>query len=455
MNARINYENTSDTVYDPGNSLYWDVDSTDRELARAFDLCNGCRMCFKYCPSFPTLFQLMDEKQDVFALSAEDKDKIVGECYQCKICYVKCPYTDRDHHKFNLDYPALLQRAVHVKARKEGVPFRDKFLANSDFAGKTAGLLSGLANKAMKSNFHRRIMEAILGIHRNKRMPEFHSTSFMRWFKKKPAVPVQAGQEKVVLFSTCFVNYNNPQLGRDTVEVLEKNQVHVDCPEQNCCGMPGLNSGDLDWAISKMKKNVESLYPYAKEGYRILAINPTCSLTLKKEYVSFLPPELKEKAQAVASATMDVHEYLFELKKQEKFNRDFKSSPGKVGYHVPCHLRAQNIGYRSRDILRLIPGAEIAVVDECCGHNGTWAMKEEYFEMSLEAGKRAFDGLKEKEASHIATDCPLAAIQIEQGMGLGERPDHPVQILARAYRKPEDGGFPDAISSDENGKTGS
>lgn len=447
----ISYDNTQDTIYDPKNAKYWDRSSLDRELGRAFDLCNGCRMCFKYCPSFPTLFTLMDDKQSVFELSADEKKQIIGECYQCKICYVKCPYTDRDHHNFNLDYPALLQRAVHVQAREEGVPARDKFLQDAEFAGKAgSGLISGLANRVMKSNFHRRIMEAILGLHRSKKMPEFHKTTFARWFRRHKQPLSEKPGEKVVLFSTCFVNYNHPELGKDTVEVLEKNGVSVEHPEQTCCGMPGLNSGDLKWALSRMTKNVESLFPYAQQGYKILAINPTCSLTLKKEYIQFMPEEYQVKAAAVAAATMDVHEYLFELKRQEKFNRNFESSPGAVAYHVPCHLRAQNIGYRSRDIMRLIPGAEIAVVDECCGHNGNWAMKEEYFEMSLKAGKRAFDGIKEKEGARVATDCPLAAIQLEQGASLDERPVHPVQILARAYKKPQDGGFPEAAKKENS-----
>lgn len=446
-NPNISYEDTKDTVYDPKNPKYWDRQSLDRELARAFDLCNGCRMCFKYCPSFPTLFTIMDDKQSVFDLTGDEKKKIIGECYQCKICYVKCPYTDRDGHSFNLDYPALLQRAVHVQTREEGVPLRDKMLQNAELAGKMGGMISSLANRVMNSNFHRRIMEAILGLHRNKKMPEFHRTPFARWFKmrKKPAA---VSGDRVVLFSTCFVNYNHPELGKDTVEVLEKNGASVEHPEQVCCGMPGLNSGDLNWALSKMEKNVQVLFPYAEQGYRILAINPTCSLTLKKEYVQFLPEELRAKAEKVAAAVMDVHEYLFELKKQDRLNRDFASSPGSVAYHAPCHLRAQNIGFRSRDIMRLIPGAQIAVVDECCGHNGNWAMKEEYFEMSLEAGKRAFEGIREHEGAKVATDCPLAAIQIEQGAGLSERPVHPVQILAKAYRTPAAGGFPAAAKKE-------
>lgn len=450
--GNISYENTTDVTYNPQEAKYWDETSLNKELDRAFDLCNGCRMCFKYCPSFPSLFELVDgpANGDVRNLTEENKDRIIGECFQCKICYVKCPYTDRDHHPFNLDFPALLQRAVHVRNKRKGVPLREKILQNADLAGKiTTGLISKVANTISQSNFHRRIAEAILGIHRNKTLPLFHKTSFMRWFKNfRKQNPPKKSDDKVVLFATCFVNYNNPRVGIDAVNVLEKSNVEVTCPSQNCCGMPGLNSGDLDFALSKMKSNVESLYPYVKEGYKILAINPTCSLTLKKEYENFLPSEYQEKAGAVARATMDLHEYLFELKKSDRFNRDFKSTPTTVAYHVPCHLRAQNIGFRSRDILRLIPGSTIAPVDECCGHNGTWAMKEEYFEMSLKAGGRAFQDLKEKDANEVATDCPLAAIQLEQGMKLDKRPVHPIQILARAYLSPEEGGFAEKVEQE-------
>ena len=422
-------------------------------MARTFDICHGCRMCFKYCPSFPSLFAALDGHADgdVNRLTSEDKEKVVGECYQCKICYVKCPYTDRDGHAYNLDYPALMQRAVHVRVREKGVPLRDKVLQNADLAGKSAtGLISKVANYFLKSNFHRAIAEAVIGIHKKKLLPEFHTSSFFSWFRKRK--DGLESSEKVVLFATCFVNYNNPAIGVDAVRVLEKNDIEVKCPSQNCCGMPGLNTGDLDWAVEKMKANVESLYPYARDGYKILAINPTCSLTMKKEYRQFLPPEWREKAGVVADAVLDFHEYLFERKKEGKFNRDFKSSPGSVALHLPCHLRAQNIGYRSRDIVRTIPGTKIGLVEECCGHNGTWAMKKEYFELSLEAGKRAFEGLsehKKEKGGVVATDCPLAAIQIEQGASLEERPLHPIQIVARAYLPPDQGGFEHPVQEDK------
>ncbi len=436
----ISYENTADISYNPADAKYWDESSLQRELNRAFDLCNGCRMCFKYCPSFPSLFEIADQYDaDVTQLTKAETDRVVNECYQCKVCYVKCPYTDRDNHKYNLNYPALLQRATHVRARREGVDFRDKMLEKPELSGKMAGVFAGLVNKLMKNDIHRAVMQAIMGIHKKKLLPDFHRTSFVRWFGKRKNG--RKSDTKVVLFSTCFVNYNEPRIGVDAVEVFEKNGIEVLVPDQGCCGMPGLNTGDLKFAVEKIRKNVESLFPYAEKGIPILAVNPTCSLTLKHEMLPFVPDDLRAKAEVVAKATRDLLEYVFELKQAGRLDRNFQSTPGPVAYHAPCHLRAQNIGFRSRDILKLIPGADIGVVDECCGHNGTWAMKEEYFEMSLSAGKRAFEGLKEKNTDKVATDCPLAALQLQQGMNLKDRPVHPVQILAKAYRKPGEGGF--------------
>lgn len=447
---------TEDAIIDPKNPKYWDEQSLQNELNRSFDICNGCRMCFKYCPSFPTLFDALDDEAttdgDVTKLSAKTTDQVIDECFQCKLCYVNCPYTDKDKHAFDLNFPALMQRAVHHKAKKKGVPLRRKVLQNADLAGKAnTGLISAVVNKAMKSNFHRAIAQAILGIHKNKKMPEFHRTSFAKWFakRKKPDGFVADERNKVVLFSTCFVNYNNPQVGKDAVEVLEKNQCSVECPKQNCCGMPGLESGDLKWVKKKMKSNIDSLAPYVEKGYKILAINPTCSLTLKEEYPRYMEGEYEEKAKALSGATRDLHEYLWELKQDERLNRDFKSSPESVAYHVPCHLRAQHIGYRSRDIMRLIPGNQIGLVSECCGHDGTWAMRKEHFDQSMKVGDKAFKELKEADANEVSTDCPLAAIQLEQGMDLDKTPTHPIQILAKAYRAPEDGGFPNPVQKEE------
>ena len=450
----VQQTNLENAIYDPKNHRYWERDSLEKELSRTFDICHGCRMCFNYCFSFPTLFNALDDyaNGDVEKITKEDKDKIINECYHCKLCYVNCPYTDKDNHAFNLNFPALMQRAVHIRAREEGISMRDKVLENADLAGiLNTGIISKIVNYSFRSHFHRVMIEKILGIHRQKLMPEFHLSGFSKWFKKyKKKNRKLHTKHKVVLFSTCFVNFNNPEIGKDAVFVLEKNQCNVEHPKQNCCGMPGINTGDLKFALKKIRNNIKNLFPYVEKGYRILIINPTCSMTLKHEYPLYAgmlgktkqeEEEWTDKAKKIAEATRDIHEYLWELKKEDQFNRDFKSSPGTVAYHAPCHLRAQWKGFPSRDLIRLIPETQIAFVAECSGHDGTWSMKKENFEKSLQCGKKAFEQLKQKNANFITTDCPLAAIQIKQGANLNELPMHPIQLLSKAYKTPDEGGF--------------
>jgi glycerol-3-phosphate dehydrogenase subunit C len=440
---------TEGLCYNPSDPKYWDEKGLDAEIERAFDICQGCRLCFNLCPSFPTLFDAVDRNDgDVRKLTKQENDAVVDDCFQCKLCYVKCPYTADDGHDFNLDFPRLLMRYNAVRVKREGVAFREKFLGDPDRVGRLASKVAPLANVANRTKAHRVLMEKAMGIHRDKQLPDFHRETFEAWRDKTPSSPradVAASGEEVVLFHTCFVNFNNPGVGRAAVEALERNGVRVHSPEQNCCGMPAMDGGDMEFAKSQARRNVELLSPYVERGMKVLAINPTCSYTLKKEYAELVGPDLEEKARALAAATRDLMEYFAELKKAGLLDRDFKTTPGDVAYHVPCHLKAQNIGFRSRDVLKTVPGTNIRVVDGCCGHDGTWAMKTENFEKSMKVGKPAFDAMG--EGGVMATDCPLAAIQFEQATG--QKPVHPVELLAAAYR---DSGFPTRVESDKSDK---
>ena len=446
---RIDPKASDGLSYDPNEPKFWDREALQKELTRIFDICHGCRMCFSFCPTFPLLFELVDGHDgNVLQLSAQEIDATAETCYQCKLCYVKCPYTPDDKHEWQVDFPKLLLRKKAVDARRDGVALREKVLGNPDLLGKIAKLNPTLANWANHTRFHRIVMEKMLGIHRDKLLPDFYGETFEEWFRNhRHELGVDDGANgKIALFDTCFVNYNNPEVGKATVDVLAKNKVEVRCPKQNCCGMPALDGGDIDFAKKEAQANVDSLLPLVRDGYKVLAINPTCSMTMRKEYPTLLgTPEAKELAQAV----MDVNEFLFTLKRAGTFNRDFRSTPHSVAYHVPCHLRAQNIGYRSRDMMRTIPGIEVEQVEACCGHDGTWAMKTEFFPLSLKAGQKAFDGMREVGARELATDCPLAAVQFKQATG--RTPLHPTQILSKAYRAPEEGGFPTpAVKKDES-----
>jgi Fe-S oxidoreductase len=414
--------------YNPNDPIYWDQKALAAELERVFEICHGCRLCFNLCPSFPALFKAVDGHDgNVRKLTRDESDWVVDTCYQCKLCYVKCPYTPGDGHEFQLDFPRLLMRVVALRAKEKGISLRSRLLSRPELLGKFAKLTPGLANWANRQPMMRTAMEAMIGIHREKQLPDFHGETFEDWHRKQPK---PAGDDsKAVLFYTCFVNYNNPRVGKDAVDVFSRNGVALTCPKQNCCGMPALEAGDIQLAKSLAEANVRSLYPHAAAGKKILAINPTCSYMLRKEYAELVgTPEAKK----VGEATRDLCEYLFELKKQGQFNSEFQSTPETVAYHIPCHLKAQNIGFRSRDMLRLIPGSTVKMVEQCCGHDGTWAMKKEFFPLSKLAGKKAFDQMAEVEAKTMATDCPLAALQFEQA--LGTRPLHPIQVLAKAYR---------------------
>jgi Fe-S oxidoreductase len=293
-------------------------------------------------------------------------------------------------------------------------------------------------------------MEKLVGIDRRKLLPEFAMTTFEAWAEGAGLTQAGPGGEAVI-FQTCYVDGNDPQIGMDTVEVLEKNAVDVRCEKGlQCCGMPAWESGDLRLLRKKAHTNLERLMPYVDAGAKVIALNPTCSMMLRREYPELLEGEDRERARRLAAAVADPSELLWSIRKEDRFNTDFKSSPGdKVAYHAPCHLRTQGVGFRGRDLLRQIPGVAPTTVMECCGHDGTHAMTVEGFEYSIRVGQKAFDQMKEADAEIWATDCPLAAIQFQQHAGV--KPMHPMSILARAYRE---GGFdgPKALPSGNDGE---
>jgi glycerol-3-phosphate dehydrogenase subunit C len=419
--------------YDATEAKYWDQAGLDQEVDRVFDICNTCRLCFNQCPSFPTMFDAMDKVDgDATRLGTAEKDKVVDLCWNCKMCEVRCPYTTRDQHEFQLDFARLMMRVKAVRTKKHGVKLRDRMLGNPDLLGSVGSLTPALANAGCRNRAQRIVMEKLLGIHRDKKLPEFADETFQKWLSGRGLPQPQNPSAKVVLFETCFIDYYNPEPGKAAVDVLERNNCAITCPKQNCCGMPALDGGDVAFAQKQARSNVDALLPFVRNGYKVAAINPTCSMTMKREYLDILSGE---EVREFSGAVVDLHELLWSLKGAGTFVREFRSSPGKVAHHIPCHLKAQQIGFRSRDLMRLIPGSEITTVDACTAHDGTWAMKREYFPLSMQWGKKAFDGLRDAEANLLATDCPLSAIQIEQATGV--RPLHPIEILSRAYK--EDG----------------
>jgi Fe-S oxidoreductase len=442
--APISYTPTDGLCYDTADPKYWDPAALQKEVDRAFDLCTGCRMCFKYCDSFPDLFRLMDERHDgdVRKLSRTETQGVMDACFQCKLCEVECPYTPGKQHAFKLDFPKLVHRWQAQRTRRDGVKLRDRLLGDPDRAARLARSSLGLANVLNRVRLHRWFQEQLLGIHRDKLLPEFAASTFDRWAVAQGLDRAGPGGE-VALFATCYVQHNEPAVGRDTIAVLKRNQVDVRCPQGlRCCGMPAWEHGDLDTLRANAHHNLDVLLPYVERGAKVAAINPTCSMLMRREYPELLEGADRERARRLAAAVCDPSEYLWSIRDEPRFDTNFASTPnGPVSYHAPCHLRAQAVGFRGRDLLRKIPGVRPVLVSECCGHDGTYALKVEGYATSQRVGQNAFDGMREAETGVWATDCPLAALQFAQHAGT--KPLHPMSILARAYRAD---GFPTRVA---------
>jgi glycerol-3-phosphate dehydrogenase subunit C len=413
--------------YDPRDPAYYDPAAVERELARVTELCDGCRRCYRLCPSFDYMLDVAVDGNDgdLGKVRSADYRKIVDLCWQCKLCYNHCPYTPP--HAWNIDFPRLMLRAKAARAESEGLTRQDAWLGDVDAVGALGCAMAPLSNWLNEIKPQRVLLEAFAGIHRSRKLPRFHRRTFSRWFRERGG-RVAAGRP-VALFYSCSVNYNEPQIGREAVAVLEHNQCAVSCPEQVCCGMPYLDGGDVRAATENARRNIAALLPAVEAGAEIVVPQPTCSYVLKQEYPLLVPGEA---ARKIADATRDVFEYLAMRHREGTFCTEFPGpAPGRVAYQVPCHLRAQNMGFKTRDVLQLIPGTEICLVEKCTAMDGTWGMKREHHVQSLEFAGKAVRQMEACKPDAMMTDCTMSALQIEAVRG--ERPVHPLTLLRRAY----------------------
>ncbi|MBI4523462.1 MAG: anaerobic glycerol-3-phosphate dehydrogenase subunit C [Deltaproteobacteria bacterium] len=408
---------------------FWVESELEGESKRVFDICNGCRRCYNLCPSFNDLFERLDNESvdgDAEKLGPADLRSVTDLCYQCKLCFNHCPYTPP--HRWDLDFPRLMMRSKAVQVRRDGQSIQDRFLGHVDRMGRLGSAFPRLTNWALRNRINRWLMEKLLGIHRHRVLPEYAPQTFRQWVDKRQARAADADRNRVALFYTCTVNFHEPETGTAAVKVLEKNGIQVICPEQRCCGMPFLDGGDIEAAKKNAQANLDSLYPYVEKGFDVVVPGPTCSYVLKREYPVLLGGET---AQKLAAKTFDICEYLMRLYTEGKLDTGFIRGAGRVAYQIPCHLRAQNIGYKSRDLMQLIPGTSVQLIERCSAIDGTWGLKRQYYDLSVKVAEPLLRDLREGQADVTATDCPLSGLQIEQG--LGKKPVHPIRLLAQAY----------------------
>ncbi len=419
---------------------FYDEESLFGELGRVFDHCHGCRRCVSLCNAFPTLFDLVDESDtmEVDGVKKEDYWQVVDHCYLCDLCYMtKCPYTPP--HEWAIDFPHLMLRAKAVRHKQGNTPLRDRILTSTDRVGSIAGIpvVAGVVNRVNKLKSSRKLLEAVLGVHADAHLPEFHSKTLRSRLSSRTGVTAEgeiAGptRGKVVLFATCYGNRNEPMAGEDLVAVFEHNGIPVTlAPSEQCCGMPKMELGDLD-AVQKAKEaNIPVLAQLVEQGWDIVAPVPSCALMFKQELPLLFPDD--QAVLEVSEAIFDPFEYLMHRHKAGKLNTDFKHHLGKVAYHAACHQRVQNVGAKTRDVLALIPGTEVEAIERCSGHDGTYAVKKEFHEISMKIVRPVVNRVKKFEADHYGSDCPMAGHHIEQGMGDGSRTEHPMSLLRKAY----------------------
>lgn len=418
---------------------FYNEEALFKEMERVFDICHGCRRCVSLCQSFPTLFDLVDESStfEVDGVAKQDYWKVVDHCYLCDLCYMtKCPYVPP--HEWNLDFPHLMLRAKSFKFKQGNTKLRDKVLTSTDTVGNLAGIpvISSIVNAANNSQPVRKIMQSVAGIHADATVPKYHSKTLRKRLKNRSSEiqPQAAGKTtgKVALFTTCYMNRNEPEVGEDFLAVFEHNNIQVTTPEvEKCCGMPKLELGDFESVEKAKQVNIPELARLVDQGYDLTALIPSCVLMFKQELPLMYPDDAE--VQKVKNAFYDPFEYLMLRNKEGLMNTEFKQPLGKVFYHAACHQRVQNIGPKTKETLSLIPGTEIQVIERCSGHDGTYAVKAEFHDASMKIVRPVVNQLKKAQADHYGSDCAMAGHQIENGLKSGKLPEHPISLLRKAY----------------------
>ena len=427
---------------------FYDPAKIDEELRRVFDICHGCRRCFNLCDSFPQLFDLIDESDTGELDSVDSKDfaPVIEACTLCDMCFMtKCPYVPP--HDFDLDFPHLMlrARAADVKAGKTN--FTQDQLGQMDRNGRLAAPIAPVVNwSSSKTNkLTRSLIDNVAGIDKNAELPKFHMRTFVSQAKQDAKVDKWAPNphapaygRDVVIFPTCFVNYNGPEVGEAARGVLARNGVKTEVVYPGCCGMPHLEAGKIDKVAKSAEKAAKALRPYVDEGKTVVALTASCGLMMKFEWPLILPDN--ENVKALSEAVMDIDELIVDIAKKEGLADGLQTVEGGVTVHLACHARAQNMGAKAAEMLRLIPDIKVDILERCSGHGGTFGVVKPTHDLAMKGGKTAMRNVVKNENKYLVSDCPLAAKHLVQGAeGLADgkpvpaESHHPIQIMAMAY----------------------
>jgi Fe-S oxidoreductase len=425
---------------DQNEANFYDEKSVFDELERVFDICHGCRRCVSLCNAFPTLFDLVDESStmEIDGVARQDYWSVVDHCYLCDLCYLtKCPYVPP--HDWNVDFPHLMLRAKALGFKQGRTKLRDKIITSTDRIGSFASIpiVANVVNAVNTNKQTRALLQGAIGVAADARLPAYHSQTLSKRTRRhkvdqSKVVASDKTQGKVAIFGTCYGQYNEPHLGEDLLSVFEHNNIPtMVIPNTVCCGMPKLELGDLGSVETLKDKNMAILSNIVDDGWDIISPVPSCTLQFKQELPLIYPED--ERVIRVQKAFYDPFEYLMLRHKAGLLKTEFKNSIGRVSYHVACHQRVQRIGYKTRDILSLIPETEIDTIERCSGHDGTYAIKKEYHAISMKIAKPVVNRIKKAEPDVYTSDCPMAGHHIAAGLNDGSETVHPISLLKQAY----------------------
>ena len=415
----------------------------DAEMRRAFDICHGCRRCFNLCDSFPKLFDMIDESEneDVESLKSEQFEPVVDACTLCDMCFMtKCPYVPP--HDFDLDFPHLMLRYRTAQKKLGKLPSVPTQLAQIDRNAKIGIMFSKLANwvTSLKNKIFRKILEIFVGIDKRVQLPKYNSETFSNFFKKnKDKINFETPNKdrKVVIYTTCFVNFNKKNTGIAALKVLKKNGIEVQEAYPGCCGMPFLEQADLPKVVEQAKKVSKDLLEWVDKGYKVITLTASCGLMLKFEWPLLLLPK-DENIKKLSSNVMDIDEYVVDIANNEGLAEGLQEIDGGVTVHNACHARAQNMGIKSRDMLKLIPNVKLDVVERCAGHGGTFGVMKDTHDLANKVGRPTARQIKNKNNKYMASDCPLAGKhlkQLEADTNISnDEALHPIELMAKSYR---------------------
>lgn len=400
------------------------------KIEETIDLCIRCATCMEYCPvlrvtdRFPGPKQAGPGGQRFRGRDVPPVDRCIDLCIGCTICELVCA-SGVDIYRLN-----LMAKAKYYD--EHGIPLRDRILAHfSRWVGRLSWAVPFM-NRISRSPFMRWILDRVLGLDKRRPLPDFEVPTFRQWLRSRPKelrqTPESSANGRVGYFYGCFTNISEVDVGKAVIQVLEENGIQVVVPEQDCCGLPMLGSGDLRSARAIARKNVTSLNVAIDSGLDIVFSSSSCGYMIRHEYANVLGIP---RAEEVSEKTYDICEYLM-----ARHERGSLKNPSamrrKLAYFAPCHVRAVGMGLPALELLSLIPGIHIELVDEgCCGLGGLYGYKKEKYDISMEIGKDLAKHLVNLNPDAVVTDCEGCRLQIKHLTGI--KVIHPIQILRDAY----------------------